>query len=504
VGIYIRLINHDEVFERGDIDTTIVNDIENITESQRESNNQTLFTTNGDVYNNVPTCSCGALKGKHKLGEYCKNCNTTVKETVGERLTSYVFIRCPDGVSKLINPKVWMLLRGKLQFAKGKFDLVKYLTDPHYEPEIKTSDNINSVLGKLEEANLNVRSYNHFVDNFFTYMDFLFELREFKGRVKGPKPDLYHVIMNSKDKIFSNYIPILNKSLLVVEKTNVGSYIDQQMIMMIDAIRLMIGIDVEPTVTDDNDRKKKIRLSNKQARVSRCLSLLSDFYYDIYRNFFSPKKALLRRHIGGTRVDYSFRTVISSNSDIHHYDEIHIPWSVATSVFRLHITNKLMKKGWSPHEIMHYLIKYSLEYHELLDEIFQELINEAKVGDRIGIPCFCNRNPSLLRGSNMRCRITKVKTDVNDATTSISVLITGNPNADFDGDEMNFMLLLDNYIDHRGHTMAPEMNAYNLDSVNKPSSVLNLTKPVASIVQNWLSDIGEPEPEIMELMKEFQ
>lgn len=498
MGIFLRLISHDDMYRSGDIPTTIINDIVDVTEEQKQNINQTLYTTNGDVYNNVPSCSCGMLKGKFRLGEYCENCNTEVRESVEDELVPYVYIRKPHGVSKLVNPKVWMLLRNKLQFSKGKFDLIKYLTDPYYEPEIKSSENINSVLLKLDQAGLDIRNYNNFINRFYEYMDFLFELKEFKGRVKGPKPELYDFIMENKEFIFSDYIPVLNKTLLVVEKTNVGSYVDQQLTLMIDAIRLMTGIDVE------TNAGTQMRLSTKMTRTSRCLCLLSDFYYKLYKNFFSPKTALLRRHIGGTRVDFSFRTVISSNTDPHTYDELHIPWSAAISVLRLHIVNKLLKRGFCPKEISHYLVKYALEYDELLDNIFQELIDDAKGVNNKGIPCICNRNPSLLKGSIMRCYITKVKTDTNDSTTSISSLITGNLNADFDGDEMNFMLLLDNDTDKRLHLIAPEANCYSLSSLNTPSPVLNLTKQVASSIQNWLDAIDEVDSSKLDKMALFQ
>jgi len=497
MGIHAKLINHDEMFyNNSGPNSTILNDVIDVTEDQKDTINKVLYTTNGDYYTNIPSCSCGKLKGSHRIGQLCSNCNTEIREVVEQFLIPHVFIRTPRDVSKLVNPKIWMLLRQKLQFSKGKFDLVKYLTDPYYNPEIKNTENIQSVLNKLTSEGLNIRNYNNFIDNFYTYIDFLLDLKEFKGKVKGPRPDLYYLIQENKDNIFSDYIPLINKALLVVEKTNVGSYIDQQLPILLDAARLMIGIDTE--------EKANIKSLGRQSRTSKCLSLLSDFYLNTYSSFLSPKTALLRRHIGGTRVDYSFRTVITSNSGPHEYDEIHIPWSVAISVLKVHIENKLLKRGFCPNQIAHFLTMYALEYNEVLDDIFKELINEAKKGNRHGIPCLINRNPSLLKGSIMRCRITKVKTDTSDVTTSLPVLITGNLNADFDGDEMNFMLLLDNYSDSRAHMMAPEMNSYNLNSTTKASDVLNVTKQVSSSTQIWLNDDEYEDPLIKEKMARFQ
>lgn len=427
MGIYTKFLSPDKLFMAvSDREHVIVNDINNSTKKEKEDVNTVLYTTNGNVYNNIPKCQCGQLKSEMNIGRICTNCHTPVKKTVEEFLEPYVFIRRPKHVSKLMNVKAWMMLRQHFEKLKGKFDLIRYLTDTYYEPEQSSAD-VKSILAKLEKAELNVRSYNHFIENFDTYMDFLFDLPEYKVNKNDEPHALKTLLLKEKNAIFADHIPILNKTLLVVEETNAGFYIDNQITKMVDAVRLMIGID-NPDTLD-------LKPLTQQSRTSRCLTLLSDFYMDTYKEVFNQKSGLLRRHVFGTRADYSFRTVVSSITEPHNYDEIHIPWSVACNVLKLHITNKLLKMGWVPNQIQHFLDKYSTEWHPLLRQIFDELIAEAKEVNGKGIPCLSNRNPSLLRGSIMRCYICKIKDDVDDLTTSISALTTPNQNADFDGDK---------------------------------------------------------------------
>lgn len=419
MGIYAKLRSNDLAFNgiKG-AKPTIVNYLENQTSDQKQIINETLYTTNGDVYNNVPSCQCGEKKGKYKIGAMCDNCHTPVTESIEEYLEHLVWIKQPEGVEKLISPHVWAMLRNKFSLGAGvKFDTIAYLTDPHYKSEAKSSK-ISRLKFLLEDAKLDQRGYNNFIKKFEDYMSFLFFCDVFKPRKADVDP-LYHLVLKEKDTYLSEFIPIPNKSLLIIENNSYGTYIDKSLTLVIDAVRLMSGIDL--------DMDPPFTTKQKESRTSRALTNLSDYYIQIYKEFFSPKPGVFRKHVYGTRVDYSFRTVISSLSGPHRYDEIHIPWAVAINVLYNHIVSKLFKRGYSPIEAMSFINKYNLEYHPDMESILLELIKEA--GPK-GIPVLGNRNPSLGRGSIQLHHITKVKTNPQDFTTSLSLLCCVNYNAE--------------------------------------------------------------------------
>jgi hypothetical protein len=87
--------------------------------------------------------------------------------------------------------------------------------------------------------------------------------------------------------------------------------------------------------------------------------------------------------------------------------------------------------------------------------------------------------------------IGKFKTDTYDNTIGISGLIAKSSNADFDGDELNFTILLDNLLTEEFKTLRP---FYNIPDLSKPYSVsgnLTLLAPANSILSNYLSDDSE-------------
>jgi hypothetical protein len=128
------------------------------------------------------------------------------------------------------------------------------------------------------------------------------------------------------------------------------------------------------------------------------------------------------------------RCVIGPIIGPHKSDELHLPWAPSVQIFKLHITNKLLKRGsdpvygrWTPKSIARFIDSYTNRYHPILDEIFEELIAEAAHG---GIKCIFNRPPSLEKGSIQCLRVTKIKKDPRIKTISMPINITNPFNAD--------------------------------------------------------------------------
>lgn len=408
MGISLELENFTKLIEQIPFDPIFLNDLSSVTTAEKEYIDRLTMTTytKTDVFSNRPSCECGRTTDGANLGSICRNCGTVVSELFSQDLYPRVWIRNPKGVAPLINPMVWTMLTK--HFEKGKFNLVEWLCNTDYQP---LGDRPHDELEELARLGVQ-RGYNNFVNNFEMYFDALSSLRGFRN------DDLRTLLDKYRDCVFSNYIPLPNKALLIHEDTAVGGFIDDMVIDIVDAIKTIRSIDTPLTVMSTRQ---------KENRTVKTISKIAGYYYRTYHEMLAKKPGLIRKHIFGTRCNWAGRAVISSNTDDHKYDEILIGWCQGITLFALHLKNKLFKRGYSPNESTELLQAHTKRYSPLIAELFDELFAEAR--DKC-FYCMFVRNPTLGRGSTQRMRIPNVKRDPTDITFSLSILSVVGYNAD--------------------------------------------------------------------------
>jgi len=261
------------------------------------------------------------------------------------------------------------------------------------------------------------KGYNSFVQNFFRVIELL--ETEFYPKGKSDPRDFLSFLRDNEKVIFSNYLPFPNKVVFASETNELGQFFDKSLLLSpINVIRRLSGIDqrVKPS-------------SVKQVKVAKSLIELGGFYENYFRRALFKKEALIRHHINSSRLHFTCRAVIVSIMGIHAHDELHLPWSVAVSLFRPFILRQLELRGYSYREQVRFVMRHNRVYHPLLDEIFKSFIASTERG----IIALFNRNPSLHRGSIQRVVITRVKIDPLDTTFAMSDRIAPGFNADHDG-----------------------------------------------------------------------
>lgn len=413
MAVYQELVDFNEVFKYLRKPPIIVNDLPSDTKEAKAYISSVItseFTQ--DMISLLPSCSCGETKGEFNVGVICDICNTEVINKVEDDIEPMVWFRKPEGTISLINPMILMLLSRR--FTKSGYNIIQWICDTTYRAKVKQPP----VLHKLIELGI-PRGLNNFISNFDKIMGVLFSLREFGYRNNVVTP-LEVLIAENRNKIFSDYIPFPNKSLLVIEKTNTGIYIDNMIIEGVDTIESLISID-----KDFYDQNPKV----KENRTAKALFKLCRFY-ELFFASTGAKEGHFRRHFFGTRTNFSFRCVVTSITGPHRYDEIEVPWCVGITVFRPHIVNKLLRRGFELNSIIGHIYGHINKYSPILDEVLHELLAESP--DK-GIYVLFNRNPTLLSGSIIRVKITKFKTNPSDNTIGLSILAVKSLNLDFDG-----------------------------------------------------------------------
>lgn len=465
--VYQKLLNLSEMFQQLSEPPIIINDLFSGTQDDR-ANIMELITTRytSDMVSLLPSCRCGLTKGEFSKNTICDTCKTPVKSMIDSDIEPIVWFRKPNGVQKLINPIVWMMLSHR--FKKGSYSVLNWIIDTKYNPNTKPP---TAILNKMMQAGIQ-QGYNYFVENFDDIMEFMFSLKEFK---KKPDDRLQELIRRDRHLVFSDYIPIPNKSILVVEKTNFSTYVDEIITNAVNAIQMLVSID-----RDYHDQSVR----GKENRTAKAMTLLWDFYLKYFSDNVSSKQGQFRRHIFGSRTNFSFRAVITSITGPHNYNEIEIPWGVGLTVFREHLLNKLARMGLSMNQAVGLLHKHIEKYNPMLDGILNEIIAEFPGG---AVPLLLNRNPSLLQGSILALQCRTIKKDPKDRTIGLSILVVKQLNADFDGDEVNCSLLLDNKMAAACYPLEPKFSIYGMGKPLAVSGNVSIPRPNISSISRWLS-----------------
>lgn len=417
-GIYEEAVNFEELFDSLTFEPLFVNHLDVESTEGKEKLNAMLFSRyEGDSLNVVPSCDCGALFGADHLNEECTVCNTTCIYIAEKALESLLWIAAPQGIDRLISPMAWRILSDA--FTTSGFNLFEWLADETYVPTTKSIDNFARQLNLYKEKYGFPRGLNSLYQNFDAIMDAVFALKLVKDY--GPEKDTLRTWLKEvRDCIFTRYLPIPSKVAFVVETTGPHTFVDDKITLAFDAVHAIISI--ENSAVPLNQRRK-------ESKVVSVIKTLADFYKDFSRNTAGSKPGVLRKHVFGGSLHFTARAVISTIPGPHQYDSLHLPWTLATQLFGLDITNKLSREPYcyNPNQINDLLRDYALRPHPILSKIFKELIEESPYGRT---PAIFQRNPSLGRGSAQLVWIDKVKEDPEDITISWSPMIFKHPNAD--------------------------------------------------------------------------
>lgn len=410
-GVYLKLNDFRSLFEKTDA-PIIVNDQPVTTRAERAQLAAVVKTSyQDDTLSSVPSCDCKATTGRYNAGKIAPCCNTLVVAPAERPIESKVWIRSPNGVAPLINPVVWQMLADFFTF-RG-FCIMRYLTNAETGRILSRHAGIVNVIAELGIE----RGYNSFVHNFDVIFKKLIDAKLHRPSQED-RDDFVKFINENRHLIFTRYLPIPSRLAFITEDTAVGVYADPNMVPALNAVETIASIDESEYGTQQRVR---------ETRTAKTIMQLATFYLNYIKTAIGPKEGWFRKHVFGTRINFSGRAVISSISRPHDPKDMHIPWTFAVALFEVHIANKLLRRGYTVREIELKVVNAAYHIDPVIREIFDELMQESPHGK---IPAILQRNPSLARPSAQQLFITKIKENLNDRTISFSVMNLAGPNAD--------------------------------------------------------------------------
>ena len=432
--------------------------------SVAEIDNSLITTYQGNMFDNVPQCNCGKYKEAYLENQICDECGSPI-ESVIKKKDPLVWFKKYEETEKFISPYFWLCLRTVLS---TKIDVLRYLSDTKYNP-VQIPDWLRQCTAKLNYK----RGYNNLIYSLSDILDFAIKHSKFKERNKYEELIIYKMLWErDRDKILNEYMGLFNKRLFVVEETQMGHYTN-----------LILGEVKAIAYNYLLNNNEFTALEKKENIMSRIISGMSNITQNYLSENLQGKFGDFRKHLSGARMPFSFRAVIRSMNISGHRDHLHIPWVAGITTFRPHLLNLLVNRfGMSCKKASAHLYEHTKKYCKILDECFKILINESPFG---GIVVFFTRNPSLPMGSTQFKIITMVKSDVYDNCTSLSNLTVGPYNADFDGDAMMALMMLDNKMSRLAMSMKVH---YSIPGDKRPadiSSTAKLPSPTIMTLTNY-------------------
>lgn len=422
--VHLTLVDHSELFNSLKNTPIIVNNVDvSSTEGKEYLNNQIYTSYTSDSLEALPSCDCGHLTGEYNVGLVCGECGSVCLSLVERPLESILWIAPPEGVDTLFNPEAWVIFRNHL--THGGVNLMEWMCDPRMAISGQENNGPLALLKRLYKEMEAERGLNYLHENFDDIFDTIVEhgKRLITAKSSRQREMFIQFVRENRHKLFSSHLPIPSKLMFITEKASTGKFADESMNIAIDAIR---------TVSDIENSIEPLNIASRQKRSVQVIQKLADYYQTFFKSKLGEKTGWFRKHVFGSRLHFSFRAVISSISEPHHHTELHLPWSMSVMFLKTHLTGKLLKRGFTPNEAIRYLYEHTLKYDYLLDEIFQELIAEGMSVPEApyegGIPVILQRNPTLTRLSAQRLCVTKIKTDVNINTVSVSNLVLAGMN----------------------------------------------------------------------------
>ena len=469
MSLFQRQIDFNKMVRELPFTPIIVNDLNMVTEEDQKLVEELIVTTfNGDKVTLLPTCQCGKTKGVFSKVTHCDVCHTEVKSQMTSDVFSDLWFRAPKGVDTLIVPHYWIRIKDLL--SRPRFCLMTYLTNTAYMP----SDKNPEIIGLLIRAGITKRGLNYFTQNLYGILEAVAAMPRFKTKQEAIY-ELLADMRNNPEKVFSQYIPLPNKSMMVIESNNLGIYIDKWVLDAKSAIKMMVGID------------KNVFVKNIENRTSKSMDALAAVYYLYIEQNLKPKTGLLRKHTGPTRTVFSCRNVLISETGPHHYEDLSIPWCSATVTFSTLIMNKLLKRGYSLNQAKGLLTTHLHQYHKDIDQCFDEILEESKQSDVNGMTNVVGRNPSMLVGSTQTKKLTKIYRDPLNRAIGTSILSVKAMNADHDGDFVTVVFCMDKQMAEVVQPLRLETSVYAFNKPYQVAGLMALPKPNVASAANWLS-----------------
>lgn len=376
-------------------------------------------------------CTCGHLSSRLYYGIKCPVCGQICKY-VDDNFKYFGWITLKDPYY-IIHPNIYKFISsfiGNKRFLRIITEIDEKDEDGH-SIEIKDRPKDEPFLG------IGMIKFNEHFD----------EIMEFYKKITYNKNETYDEIMNNRDKVFTQSIPVFTIHLRPFRLEGNSLFYEDTNKLYTIMTKLAAQIN--------KDNLKIFRALKPKSQLLFDLQMKYNDLYNELMNTLSGKKGNFRSLFSG-RLNMSGRAVITLDTSLR-IDQVRLPYRSLLVLLEQTIINILHKS---------YNITYAEAYKTWLYGTIQDKPNPNLVSiiesiinnNKEGLPILINRNPTINYGSILQMFCIGINYDY---VMSLSYGILNGLAADFDGDCLNILYIINKeFFEMANLTLNPRNSMY--------------------------------------------
>lgn len=381
---YLKLINLDQMFANSP-NARAINNEALISKKISEDFTSAIYSTCDGELGFVPSCECGKIKGVTKLGLTCPDCGTKCTSKFIDVLEHVSWIDIKEPMPPVLHPIWYFVLKDLTSIGKSSMSVPssdgeskKSLTnmkvsilDFVLNPELEKDKDVKVEIPEDYLPFMKGRGWQYFYDHADEFLDDW--LYHYPKTAKKPvAQDVIEFRKRYRDVMFTRKLPILHSSLHPVT-SNGGTlnYVDKSSIKSLSAaVNLSAEIFREHATNVSSKRRSRA--------LYEVFLTLMDYYYDLIKDKLAMKTGILRKHDFGSRIHYSFRSVVHPHDCVRPMDEVVLPWGIMVNGLKLPILNFLVNRfKKTPESALDLVMTALTKYDETVDKCIQMFIDEC-------------------------------------------------------------------------------------------------------------------------------
>jgi hypothetical protein len=361
------------------------------------------------------SCQCGEVTGKFKEGLLCEKCGTPVTFHDDElERTGWMTL---DDPYVLITPRMYKFLESAIR-PKILDEIINFNHRLDANGNIIYND--MDPTSKNPYANIGILEFQRRFDEILDKMGKSDKLKEIE------------FLKLHRSNVFTKRVPVLNLALrpvvLIAGTTFNYDPINMYYSEMMSHIHY-INNNVNNAQTQSN-LNILYELQKKWVALDK----------EIVAQKINGKKHTIRSFILGSRINFSARQVIIAENDSVKMTGVRVPYLTFCEFFKFHMMN-IYKKIYriTVNELQDRWYTLVASQDPSIMHIIDLMIKRSNGGLRLLV----NRNPTIALGSIQCLTITGIYPDIHDLVMALPLTILGLMNADFDGDVLSIVPMID-------------------------------------------------------------